>query len=78
MEEPRIYKDLDEVRAPEDLPAVGVRAGDRGVVIIELHNPDAVPPRAIEVEYPDEDGVPKAFTIYTPDLSELISARRKF
>ncbi len=67
------YIELDEVKAPEDLPEAGVKAGDRGVVVAELHNPDADPPRAIKVEYADEDGVPKAFVVYSPDLKRLIS-----
>jgi hypothetical protein len=86
METKKRYRDLDEVRAPEDLPEVGVKAGDRGVVIAELRNPTAslsersaeAPPTAVEVEYPDDDGVPKAFAVYTPDLSRLLSVRRKF
>jgi len=60
---PRRYREPDEVKAPEDLPAASVRAGDRGVVVAELHNPDANPPDAVEVEYADEQGVPKAFTL---------------
>ncbi len=67
------YRELDEVSAPEDLPRTGVKAGDRGVVVAELHNPDADPPHAVEVEYADERGVPKAFVVYSPDLKRLIS-----
>ena len=63
------YRELDEVRAPEDLPAAGVKAGNRGVVVIEHERPEP----AIEVEYADGRGVPKAFAIYTPDLSRLIA-----
>ena len=63
------YRELDEVRAPEDLPAAGVKAGNRGVVVIEHERPEP----AIEVEYADCCGVTKAFAIYTPDLSRLIA-----
>ena len=48
------------------------------MVIAELHNPAATPPEVVEVEYMGADGVPKAYAIYTPDLSELISARREY
>lgn len=78
MEGSKVYEELDEVRAPEDLPEVGVRAGDVGVVIAELRNPEADPLEAVEVEYADEDGVPRAYAIYTPDLSGLVSSRREF
>lgn len=67
------YKELDEVRAPADLPEAGVRAGDRGVVLLELHNPDADPPDAVEVEYRDAEGEPGPCVVYTPDLSRVIS-----
>jgi hypothetical protein len=63
------YKELDEVRAPEALPEVGIRAGDRGVVVMEYERPEP----AIEVEYADEEGVPKAFVVYTPDLTETFA-----
>jgi uncharacterized protein DUF4926 len=63
------YKELDEVRAPEALPEVGIRAGDRGVVVMEYERPEP----AIEVEYPDEEGAPKAFVVYTPDLIETFA-----
>jgi hypothetical protein len=62
-----IYKELDEVRAPQPLPEVGVRAGDRGVVVMEHERPQP----AVEVEYPDEEGVPKALVVYSPDLAEI-------
>ncbi|MBA3492047.1 MAG: DUF4926 domain-containing protein [Rubrobacteraceae bacterium] len=61
------YKELDEVRAPWPLPEVGVGAGDRGVVVMEYENPEP----AIEVEYADKEGVPKAFVVYSPDLTEI-------
>ena len=65
----RTYKELDEVRAPENLPEVGVKAGDRGVVMMEFERPR----EAVEVEYAGEDGVPKAFVVYTPDLGEVLA-----
>lgn len=63
------YKELDEVRAPEPLPEVGVRAGDRGVVVMEYEHPKP----AIEVEYADDEGVPKAFVVYSPDLTKIFA-----
>jgi hypothetical protein len=64
-----IYKELDEVRAPEALPEVGVRAGDRGVVVMEYEHLEP----AIEVEYADKEGAPKAFVVYSPDLAEIFA-----
>jgi hypothetical protein len=63
------YKELDEVRAPESLPEIGIRAGDRGVVVVEYEKPDP----AVEVEYADENGVPKAFVVYSPDLTKTFA-----
>lgn len=63
------YKELDEVRAPNPLPEIGVKAGDRGVVVLEHERPRP----AIEVEYADESGVPKAFVVYTPDLERVLA-----
>jgi hypothetical protein len=68
----KTYRDLDEVRAPEDLPEVGVKAGEEGVVVVEYDRPQP----AIEVEYADEQGVPKAFVVYTPDLSDTLAVHR--
>ncbi len=67
------YREHDEVRAPADVPEAGVRAGDRGVVLIELYNPDADPPHAIEVEYPLPGEPYGPCVIYSPDLSEVYS-----
>ncbi|MDP9479236.1 MAG: DUF4926 domain-containing protein [Actinomycetota bacterium] len=63
------YDELDEVRAPADVPEAGVRAGDRGVVLIEFDRPFP----AIEVEFalPGEPYGP--CVIYSPDLSEVYS-----
>lgn len=66
------YSELDEVRAPADVPEVGVRAGDKGVVLIELYNPAADPPHAIEVEFLDSDGEPGPCVVYSPDLSRVL------
>lgn len=63
------YWELDEVRGPEDLLEVGVRADDRGVVIAGLHNLDGARRIGVEVEYVDGYGDPKAYVVYTPDLS---------
>lgn len=61
------YKELDEVRAPGALPEVGVRAGDRGVVVMEYERPEP----AIEVEYADDEGWPRVFVVYSPDLQRI-------
>lgn len=63
------YKELDEVRAPESLPELGIRAGDQGVVVMEYERPDP----AVEVEYADENGVPKALVVYSPDLAKIFA-----
>jgi hypothetical protein len=63
------YKELDEVRAPESLPKIGVRAGDRGVVVMEYEKPNP----AVEVEYADEEGVPKGFVVYSPNLTKIFA-----
>ncbi len=63
------YREHDEVRAPADVPEVGVKAGDRGVVVLEHEGP----PPAVEVEYADEDGPTKAFAVYTRDLVRVLS-----
>ncbi|WP_166172276.1 hypothetical protein [Rubrobacter tropicus] len=44
-----------------------------GVVLLELHNPDADPPDAVEVEYLDAEGGPGPCVVYSPDLSRVIS-----
>lgn len=61
------YKELDEVYAPESLPEVGVKAGDRGVVVMEYDRPEA----AVEVEYVDEEGRTRALVVYSPDLQKV-------
>lgn len=63
------YRDLDEVRAPSDVPEAGVSAGDRGVVLVEFENPRP----ALEVEFLGPDGEPGPCVIYSPDLSEVYS-----
>lgn len=57
-----------EIKAPTDLEEVGVRAGDRGVVIEVFEHPEA----AVMVEYADEEGQTKAQVIYSPDLTQLL------
>lgn len=64
-----VYKELDEIHAPESLPKVGVKAGDRGVVVVERQRPEA----AIEVEYADEEGQTKALVVYSPDLERVLA-----
>lgn len=62
------YRELDEVRAPAEVPEAGVKAGDRGVVLIEeFGSPNA----AIEVEFAGRRSWPDV--IYSPDLSEVYS-----
>lgn len=63
------YKELDEVRAPESLPEIGVRVGDRGVVVMEYERPRA----AVEVEYVDEEGRTRALVVYSPDLTKVFA-----
>lgn len=63
------YKELDEVRAPKPLPEVGVRAGDRGVVVMEYERPEA----AVVVEYADEEGRTRALVVYSPDLEKVLA-----
>ena len=65
---------MDEVRAPGDVPEVGVRAGDRGVVLAEFEGRPAegVPP-AIEVEFAPSGRPWGPCVIYSPDLSEIYS-----
>jgi hypothetical protein len=63
------YKELDEVRAPESLPELGISAGDRGVIAMAYEKPHP----AVEVEYADENGVPKAFVVYSPDLAKIFA-----
>lgn len=67
------YKELDEVRAPKPLSEVGVKAGDRGVVVMEYERPEA----AVEVEYADEDGVPRAFVVYSTDLEKVLAVHHE-
>ncbi len=72
------YHELDEVRAPADVPEAGVKAGDLGVVLIELYNPDADPPHAIEAEYA-LPGLPYGpCVVYSPDLSRVLSHHRGY
>jgi hypothetical protein len=64
-----IYKELDEVRAPGDLPEVEVNAGDRGVVVEAFEHPRP----AVMVEYADSEGRTKALVTYSPDLDQIIN-----
>lgn len=63
------YKELDEVRAPDDLPEVEVRAGDKGVVVEAFERPRP----AVLVEYADSEGRTKALVTYSPDLEQTIN-----
>lgn len=65
----KTYEELDEVRAPENLPEVGVGVGDRGVVLEVFPGRPAenVPP-ALLVEYADRNGQTKALVTYSTDL----------
>jgi len=71
METRVTYSELDEIAAPEDLPKVGVKAGDRGVVVMD-YSDDPTP--AIEVEYAESEagGATKALVVYSPDLSKVL------
>ena len=64
VERVRVYRELDEVSAPEDVPAAGVKRGDQGVVLVEFEYPHS----AVEVEYVGADGEPGPCVIYSPDL----------
>lgn len=62
-----VYKELDEVYAPEPLPEIGVRSGDRGVVV-EVFD---LPTRAVMVEYADSEGQTKATVLYSCNLERV-------
>ena len=62
------HKELDEIRAPADVEEVGVRAGDRGVVVEVFEHPEP----AVLVEFADEEGQTKALVAYSPDLAHLL------
>jgi hypothetical protein len=65
------YHELDEVVAPADVPEAGVRAGDRGVVLLEFERPRP----AVEVEFAEarDSGEPGPCVVYSPDLREVYS-----
>ncbi len=63
----KTYKEYDEIEAPENLPEVGVKAGDHGVVVMEFDDRGGRPP-AIMVEYADREGQTKALVTYSTDL----------
>ncbi len=63
------YKELDEVRAPEDPPEVEVGAGDRGVVVEAFEHPRP----SVLVEYADSEGRTKALVTYSPNLDQVIN-----
>ncbi len=69
MESVRTYKEYDEVKAPDDLPEADVKAGDRGVVVMEFDDRGGRPP-AIMVEYADREGQTKALVTYSTDLGQ--------
>jgi hypothetical protein len=62
-----IYKELDEVSAPESLPEIGVHSGDRGVVVEVFDRPT----RAVMVEYADLEGQTKATVLYSWNLERV-------
>ncbi len=63
-----IYKELDEVYAPKPLPEIGVRSGDRGVVVEVFDQPT----RALMVEYADLEGQTKALVLYSWNLERVV------
>ena len=71
VESAKTYEELDEIRAPEDLPEVRVDAGDRGVVLeIFPGRPAENVPPALLVEYADREGQTKALVTYSTDLRQ--------
>ena len=64
----RAYKDLDEIKAPEDIEEARVKAGDRGVVIEVFERPSL----ALLVEYGDFEGRTKALVTYSADLENIL------
>lgn len=62
------YEELDEVEAPSDIEEVGVRAGDRGVVVEVFERPRS----ALLVEYADPEGQTKALVTYSADLERIL------
>lgn len=68
----KTYEELDEVRAPGDLPEAEVGVGDRGVVLEVFPGRPAenVPP-ALLVEYADSEGQTKALVTYSTDLRQI-------
>lgn len=61
-------RELEEVRAPGDIPEAGVRPGDRGIVVEVFEEPEA----AVLVEYADGEGQTRALVVYTPDLARVL------
>lgn len=64
----RAYRDLDEIKAPEDVEEARVKAGDRGVVIEVFERPSP----ALLVEYADFEGRTKALVTYSADLENIL------
>jgi hypothetical protein len=64
------HKELEEVRASADVPEVGVKAGDRGVVVEIFERPTP----AVRVEYADAYGRTKALVTYAPNLTQVLDA----
>ncbi len=62
------HRELDEVRAPESLPTVAVKAGDRGVVVDVFERPRP----AVRVEYADGEGQTKALVTYSSDFTKTL------
>jgi hypothetical protein len=62
-----VYKELDEVYAPEALPEIEVHSGDRGVVVEVFDHPT----RAVMVEYADSEGQTKATVLYSLNLEHV-------
>jgi hypothetical protein len=61
-------KELDEIRAPEDIEEARVETGDRGVVIEVFEKPSP----ALLVEYADLEGQTKALVTYSSDLEKVL------
>lgn len=62
------HRELDEVQAPESLPTVAIKAGDRGVIVDIFEHPRP----AVRVEYTDGEGQTKALVTYSPDFTKAL------
>ena len=64
------HTELEEIRAPSDVPKVGVHGGDYGVIVEVFEAPRA----AVLVEFTDDEGQTKALVTYSPDLGRVLHA----